>query len=58
VQKVAEGFALKRFQLGIDRGFVGVHGFRRVSASDVNLIVNEATACDGSATSSRLTWSS
>ena len=27
VQKIAEGFALKRFQLGIDRRFVGVHKF-------------------------------
>src|SRR5664280_653115 len=28
-QKVVEGFALKRFQFGIDCGFVRVHGFTR-----------------------------
>jgi hypothetical protein len=27
VQKIAKGIALKRFQLGIDRGFVGLYGF-------------------------------
>jgi hypothetical protein len=43
VQKIAERIALKRFQLGIDRGFVSVYGFTGVSDSDVNSSITEAT---------------
>jgi hypothetical protein len=34
---------LKRSQLGIDRRFVGVHGFTGASNSDVDSSITEAT---------------
>src|SRR5450759_188578 len=51
VQKVSEGVALNRFQLGIDRRFVGVHGFTGVSNSDVDSSITAANAWDGNAAS-------
>jgi hypothetical protein len=58
VQKIAKGIALKRFQLGIDRGFVGLYGFTGFPTSTSTQLSLKRPARDGSATSSRLVWAS